>query len=91
MPSPPVWVLDAMMAGKAGALSNRSLTASSGASRWRKSPISATALRATVGADIRRGRDARYQIVHFTLPGRTEKPAAAGCLAARAARNQAPL
>ena len=83
MPSPPVWVLEAMIAGKAGAFSNRSWTASSGASRWMKSPIRATALRATSGVDIRRRGDARYQIVHLTLLGRAERPAALVCVAAR--------
>ncbi len=49
MPSPPVCVLEAIIDGNAGAFSNSSLTASSGASRWMKSPIRATALRATSG------------------------------------------
>ena len=85
MPSPPVCVLEAMIAGKAGARWNRSRTASSGASRRMKSPIRATAFARDLRGGVRRRGDARYQVVHLTLLGRAEKAGDVCCLAARGA------
>ena len=69
------------MEGNAGAFSNSSLTASSGASRWMKSPIKATALRATSGLKSAAVATRAIKLSIFTLLRRPERTSGADCLA----------
>ena len=73
MPSPPVWVLEAMIAGNAGAFVEQVPDGLLGRLALDEIADQGDRLARDLRGRVRRRGDAGYQVLHLTLLGRAEK------------------